>query len=383
MLSPPLAVGVAVANASVVSQYAPFDNVVSVDKEMDDAAATARLDKLRADPLSRTLPAGLQSALSQAVRTFPLRIMIVDNSGSMNAADGSRVVNASGWFGEQAMREIQCTRWEELGDDVVEMAKLSTALNARTDFHLLNASSGIQAFTVARDAYSLVPALGASGDVDMAKASMRTSPCGTTPLTESVMRIVSMVSPRSAELRARGEQVAVIIATDGLPNDRRTFLSAMQTLQRLPVFVIVRLCTDCSSVVDYWNDLDRDLEAPLEVLDDLRSEAKEIRQFNPWLTYGGPLHLCRLFGLPGRLFDAIDETSLTPFQCKQFIEELLGVRIDADPRLEEQKFLTDVKAALDLTPRVINPITMRQKPWLDVNELQRAVRPKQSGCAIM
>merc|ERR1719265_1643399 len=117
------------------------------------------------------LPAGLQSALSQAVRTFPLRIMIVDNSGSMNAADGSRVVNASGWFGEQAMREIQCTRWEELGDDVVEMAKLSTALNARTDFHLLNASSGIQAFTVARDAYSLVPALGASGDVNMAKVA--------------------------------------------------------------------------------------------------------------------------------------------------------------------------------------------------------------------
>merc|ERR1711988_76294 len=169
-----------------------------------------------------------------------------------------------------------------------------------------------------------------------------------------------MVEPHAAGLRARGEQVAVIIATDGLPNHKGTFLRAMQALQCLPVWVVVRLCTDDDGVVDYWNDLDRQLEAPLEVLDDLASEAKEVTQLNPWLNYAQPLHLCRLFGLPGKLYDALDETRLLPFQAQQFCEDLLGVELP-QAEVSEEQFLEGIKTALaDLAP-VLNPLTMRPK----------------------
>lgn len=263
------------------------------------------------------------------------------------------------------------------------MAKMATALRARTDFHLLNPNNGFDILTVCPDSFTLASSCrGTTADVETIQAAMRTSPCGTTPLTESVMRIVSMIEPHAHDLRARGERVAVVIATDGLPNNRHSFVSAMQSLQRLPVWVIVRLCTDDDDIVEYWNDLDRNLESPLEVLDDLRSEAVEVEKLNPWLTYGGPLHLCRLFGLPGALFDALDETPFLPFQIKEFVEDLLGVPIGHDPQVEKGAFLKDVKEALAEVPPVVHPITLQTRPWLDVDKLERAMRPKQQ-CVLM
>ena len=54
----------------------------------------------------------------------------------------------------------------------------------------------------------------------------------------------------------------------------------------------------------------QELEFNLEVLDDFVSEAAELKTFNPWLTYGLPLHLSREFGLQDKLFDLLDERAL-------------------------------------------------------------------------
>jgi len=67
------------------------------------------------------------------------------------------------------------------------------------------------------------------------------------------------------------------------------FLKKICLLQ-LPVWVVVRLCTSEATVVKYWDGVDKQLELELDVIDDVIGEATQIHKFNPWLTYGEPLH---------------------------------------------------------------------------------------------
>ena len=57
-------------------------------------------------------------------------------------------------------------------------------------------------------------------------------------------------------LRATNQRVTVTIATDGESSDG-DIASAMRPLQSLPVWVVIRLCTDQDSIVDYWNNIDK------------------------------------------------------------------------------------------------------------------------------
>jgi len=71
----------------------------------------------------------------------------------------------------------------------------------------------------------------------------------------------------------------------------------MRPLKHLPVWIVVRLCTNQADIADYWSAIDKQLELNMEVLDDFQGEAREIHKRNPWLTYGEPLHRLREFGV--------------------------------------------------------------------------------------
>lgn len=225
---------------AVVAEQAELDAATSQFLQVGSGAALLPPAIVQAlatvDP---SMPPGLCTVLEQACEAFPLRIMIVDNSGSMNSTDGSRLVRttASGY------RTLRCTRWQELGADVVAVAQMAEALasvgaRARTDFHLLNPTAGFSSLIVGGHCDSVLEH-GVRAPLATVAKAMETSPLGSTPLTEALIRVISQIEPAAGTLRSRGEQVAVILATDGLPNNPATFLHAVHRLQTLPVWLVV------------------------------------------------------------------------------------------------------------------------------------------------
>ena len=52
----------------------------------------------------------------------------------------------------------------------------------------------------------------------------------------------------------------------------------MRPLELLPVWVVIRLCTDEDKMVNYWNGIDNEIELNMDVIDDPRGEAGEIHR---------------------------------------------------------------------------------------------------------
>jgi hypothetical protein len=207
------------------------------------------------------------------------------------------------------------------------------------------------------------------------------SPGGVTPLSEHVQEISMYIDSMKDDLNANGLKAAVILATDGLPSDRygqssqfqlNEFKQALRSLEGLPVWVVIRLCTDDDNVVDFYNNIDNELELSLDVLDDFVAEAKEVYEHNKWLNYALPLHRMREMGFYHKLFDLIDERSLTRDELQDFLLLLFGAdALDGlpDPHLDWQRFLDRVAEVNSQETLQWNPIKKRMMPWIDIRKL--------------
>merc|ERR1712113_769582 len=134
-------------------------------------------------------------------------------------------------------------------------------------------------------------------------------PGGGTPLCRHLNEIADEIDRMTPRLLTEGKQVAVIIFTDGCANDGDLY-KTLKRLENKPCYLVIRLCTDDTAVVDYYNMLDNRLEVRMDVLDDYVGECKEVRKMNPWLVYGLPLQRFREFGCHIKCFDLLDECPL-------------------------------------------------------------------------
>jgi len=339
--------------------------------------------------LSQLHHTGLTKGLATAVRdnalVFPLRVWIIDNSGSMNLVDGHRIVESSR---TRQVQIVEATRWEQVLESVNYHAHLASVMNAPTTFRLLNRHQGRtheptivkngNEFTVAHHGYN-------PSEAPAVRSFMsRLSPGGMTPLTAHIDHIrYSILTPLISQLRATGQKVAVIIATDGLPTNRDgycnqhtkdQFIASLRSLEGLPVWIVIRLCTDEDEIVDFYKEIDRQLELSVEVLSDYICEAEDVYEHNKWLNYGLPLHRCRELGFDNRLFELMNERALTKGEIQQFCSVLFGE--DAfdgvpDPYEDFDGFLSNldrIMASSDLNQ--FNPITKKMEPWINTKRLR-------------
>mmetsp|Transcript_6996 Transcript_6996/g.20965 ORF Transcript_6996/g.20965 Transcript_6996/m.20965 type:complete len:231 (-) Transcript_6996:76-768(-) len=213
----------------------------------------------------------------------------------------------------------------------------------------------------------------------------KSQPAGMTPLHTRVQEIKGEVIQMLPQLNRDGSKVAIIICTDGCNHDasnnpsldqaemNQEFLEALESLQGLPVWVVIRLCTDFGPVLEYYKSLDSRLDLKVDVLDDHVAEASEVNRYNKWLNYALVLHRIREMGHCDPLFDLLNERAFTKEEIRSFCALLFGPDKFPDPMCGEgdwEKFGQQVHEVQKAERMHWNPRTKELSPWIDVNELE-------------
>jgi hypothetical protein len=295
-------------------------------------------------------PSGLQEKMLHVIDAIPYRFMILDDSGSMSICDGNSLKMST-----DKTRAImsKSTRWAEMCSAVQCHVDFAEAARAPTEFRFLNAGLPIEVGLVQDD----------GTNARKLTTLLEGSPGGGTPLCRHVREVAARIDEMTPRLREEGKKVAVIIVTDGQSSDGNMG-TALRLLQHKPCYVVVRLCTDEDSVVDYWNDIDNELELQMDVLDDFVGEAQEVMKKNPWLTYSVPVHRFREFGVHLKEFDLLDEKPLALAEARKVCCAILGGKLSdyPDPVIESKAFKEFVEKKCDREPQSWNVKLKKKTP---------------------
>jgi len=313
---------------------------------------------------------------------------LLDNSGSTAAYDGHYSEELPGG----RIVSHPCSRWEEIKQMALQHAEWNAVIGTPCEFVLLNPGPG-----PVQEGRDFVRMNSGSGSAASSYESLRqmldrTGPGGLTPLRERLEEIHHRIQAQQQELAHSGQRVVLVIATDGLPtgpnagwgsqaSNRNQLVDILKRLGfGLSVFIVIRLCTDESDVVDYYNKLDEELELPLEVVDDIQGEAREIRsQGNTWLTYSPLLHKIREGGTFVKLVDLLDERRLTPNEVSIFAQLLLRQEQDEPMPRSADDFCTALSSAIDRTPLVYDPLKGCMGPAIKLSDVKWALHPVLGG----
>jgi len=273
----------------------------------------------------------------------------------------------------------------------MQQADMNSRLGIPSEFLLLNPPTrrGFAAFREGSD-FAIVDAK--RGDVEGQLAALEqmlqaTRPHGPTPLADRLREVHHRLQHYYGHWADEGSQFVVVVATDGLPTCPSSGVPSQEAQQEvtqvlrkltaeLPVFMVVRLTTDDDAVVRYYNRIDEEEELPLEVIDDIESEAREVAgNGNGWLTYSPLLHMIREGGTFLKLLDALDERALCAPEVQSLAASLLEHREeDAQlPNLIPVDLFNFACKQLHGLSLVYDPISKRMMPCLQQRKLRRAL----------
>lgn len=324
------------------------------------------------------IPPGLARIARDEAERVGVRVFLLDNSGSTNTYDGHEL---------RGHRLVSCTRWREICASAEAACAFGAAVGVPCEFHLLNPLRPNRRSEV--EGEDFIRTEGAGDDARRLRTFLgKVNPTGVTPLAERLQSLWPRFDAFAESAGASGRIAFLVIATDGAPTPPnsgqptpRAASAALAMLRRLtqafPVRLVVRLCTDESDAVGFWNDADAEVELPLDVLDDIEGEAKEIASVgNGWLAYSPALHTLRESGTTCGLLDLLDERRLAPGEAAVLAGLLLdgGEHPLPDWRHEPAEFAAELRQRAAAAGTAFDARRRRVGPIIDVHALLRAQR---------
>lgn len=233
------------------------------------------------------IPRGLlASVLAQRSSCYSM-VLLLDNSSSMKKRD-SRIIGRPIDIGKDSPEIESCenmTRWHEVRACVSFLSYIAEKFWIRTKLRLVNVDGdGDHKFSLC---------CGSPDDVTdevlhlksaLKHATLAQDRC---PLTAQIHKISKIVSDMTPALNAYDQKITVVVFTQGLPTDKlgastrsvqHEFWSELQALSKLPVKLIVRLCTDNQEVINVYNKFDGRTSS-IDVLDDYWGEVRSFMFF--------------------------------------------------------------------------------------------------------
>ena len=128
-------------------------------------------------------------------------------------------------------------------------ARLASISNAPSEFRLLNGFPPMS--------FGL-----GSGDIEHHNTHtfmkwLDQDPRGKSPFCKHILSIIESIKEVEEELIENDQKAVIVILTDGDSATDGELTEVMKPLEDLPVWLVVRLCTDDQKVVRFWNELDK------------------------------------------------------------------------------------------------------------------------------
>ena len=303
------------------------------------------------------------------------RKWLIENSASMKVQDAHCMKIGSNM--EYIGSDDNVSRWQEFSQCFDFHVKMSARCWIATEFWLVNdpgADVGDQRFSVACGSQDDLSEEREMANEIIANVKLEQK---RNPLASQMRRIERRIAKKAPRLISDDKHVVLMLCTGGIPSDEfgndgsavmTDFVDSLMALSKLPVKIIVRLCTDNERVTDFFNRLDSKLH-DIDVLDDYYGEAMEVYLHNPWLTYGFGLHRLREAGLASDLIGDLDERCFTIEDIHQFcLEFITGEEVNLP---HPRNFISSLASILSNEKLQWNPIKKKQTPWIDIKKLEK------------
>eukprot|EP00581_Thalassiosira_minuscula_P008392 CAMPEP_0183708582 /NCGR_PEP_ID=MMETSP0737-20130205/4849_1 /TAXON_ID=385413 /ORGANISM="Thalassiosira miniscula, Strain CCMP1093" /LENGTH=516 /DNA_ID=CAMNT_0025936477 /DNA_START=157 /DNA_END=1707 /DNA_ORIENTATION=- len=332
------------------------------------------------------LPSTLLPSIYSTYLSCDSRVWLCDNSSRMKVRDSHIGKRGDDGRGRPTIeRADDVSRWDELRDCVEFHAKMATRVWIPTKVWLVNdpdSYGGEWKHSQRIPLCSGTPA-DLSSELDYMKKVLRNceldqSRC---PLRYCIRSLAKGLGQEAESLAARGRHVTLVICTQGRPTTREgetgsrmlwDLQDELMSLSRMPVKIILRLCTDNEEVRDMYNTLDGKLDS-MDVLDDWWGEAMEVYLHNPWLTYSVGIHRLRESGLAPDLMDDLDERPLDLDELHEFCKVMFLANNDPillpHPQRDWKGFCHGISKLNAREKTQWNPIKKKMMPWISLQKL--------------